>query len=71
MSVAVSALTQAYAPTPTNIRSFKYPLSRTLYVYEAAGTYLPKSEETQLLLNLLDRSFADPILLDHDFFTVD
>lgn len=62
---------KAYSPTPTNIRSFNYPLSRQLYIYEASGAYSKKDSEVQLLNNIIDRSFADPILVDNEFFTVD
>ncbi len=71
VAVSVSAEQQAYLPNVANIRSFKYPLARKLYVYEASGAYVQKAAETQLLQNLIDRSFADPILIDHDFFTID
>ncbi len=71
LSLAKTSADKYYAPTPTNIRSFNYPLSRTLYVYEAAGAYSKKDAEVQLLGNIIDRSFADPILVDNEFYTVD
>ncbi|RZA21737.1 MAG: hypothetical protein EOP10_16295 [Proteobacteria bacterium] len=71
LSLAKTSADKFYAPTPTNIRSFNYPLSRTLYVYEAAGAYSKKDAEVQLLGNIIDRSFADPILVDNEFYTVD
>jgi phosphate transport system substrate-binding protein len=71
LSLAKSSADKYFSPTPANIRSFKYPLARTLYVYEAAGKYSKKEAETQLLANIIDRSFADPILVDNEFFTVD
>jgi phosphate transport system substrate-binding protein len=69
LPLAKSAGAQAFAPNPANIRSFDYPLARRLYVYEAVGT-LTEGEQT-LLSNILDRSFSDPILTKHDFFTLD
>jgi phosphate transport system substrate-binding protein len=69
--LSLTADTKSYLPTPANIRTFNYPLSRKLYVYEAAGAYVQKASETQLLGNILDRSFADPILVDNEFFTID
>lgn len=62
---------KSYLPTPANIRSFNYPLARRLFVYEASGAYVQKPAETALLANILDRSFADPILVDNEFFTID
>jgi phosphate transport system substrate-binding protein len=58
-------------PTAANIRSANYPLARSLYIYEATGSRTPNKEETQLLQQLLDRSFLDPIAQDHDFVTLD
>ncbi len=69
--LAKKAEDKAVAPTPTNIRNFSYPLARSLYVYEAQGSYSKTDAELQLLNNLIDRSFADPILVDNEFFTVD
>ncbi len=71
LPLSLTVDSKAYLPTPSNIRSFKYPLARRLFVYEAAGTYTQKPAEKQLLSNILDRSFADPILIDNEFFTVD
>lgn len=69
LPLAKSADAPAYAPSPANIRSFDYPLARRLYVYEAVGS-LTEGEQT-LLNKILDRSFSDPILAKHDFFTLD
>lgn len=56
--------------TAATIRNESYPLSRKLYVYEASGARQPNAIEAQLLEQLLDRSFMDPILQDHDFITL-
>lgn len=61
---------QAFDPSPANVRSFKYPLSRNLYVYEAKGSIAPNAAENELLELLLDPSFMNPILLDHNFITL-
>lgn len=58
-------------PTTASIRNETYPLSRKLYIYEAAGARTPNKVEAQLLEQLLDRSFLDPIVQDHDFVTID
>jgi len=60
-----------YLPTIDNIRSGRYPLSRTLYVYEAGGTVAPSEVERRLLDHLLRRPFLDAILLAHGFYTLD
>lgn len=69
LPLAKDASSRAYAPNPTNIRSFNYPLARRLYVYAAEGA-LNAAEQT-LLDNILDRFFSDPILVDNEFFTID
>jgi phosphate transport system substrate-binding protein len=61
----------AYLPTVHNIRKSLYPLSRTLYVYEATGNYKLNDAESRLLPQLLDRSFLDPIVQQNDFVTLD
>ena len=61
----------AYLPTVHNVRKALYPLARTLYIYEAKGSYTLNSAEAQLLPNLLDRSFLDPIVQQNDFITLD
>jgi phosphate transport system substrate-binding protein len=68
--LAASAGGEAFDATPANVRAFKYPLSRNVYVYEAKGSVTPGQAENQLLDLLLDPSFINPILLDHDFITV-
>jgi phosphate transport system substrate-binding protein len=68
--LAVTAGGEAFEPTAANVRAFKYPLSRKLYVYEAKGSLTPGQAENQLLDLLLDPSFINPILLDHDFITL-
>lgn len=61
----------AYLPTVHNIRQKLYPLARTLYVYEATGSYSLNPVESKLLPQLLDRSFLDPIVQQNDFITLD
>ncbi|MFZ9519636.1 MAG: PstS family phosphate ABC transporter substrate-binding protein [Silvanigrellaceae bacterium] len=61
----------AYLPTVHNIRKSLYPLARTLYVYEATGSYTLNSAESKLLPQILDRSFMDPIVQQNDFITLD
>lgn len=70
LPLAASAGAQMYEPSPVNVRSFAYPLSRKLFVYEASGAVSPNQAENELLDLLLDPSFINPILLDHDFITV-
>lgn len=70
--VAISKAGTAYVqPTAATIRNETYPLSRKLFVYEATGARTPNKVEAQLLEQLLDRSFLDPIVQDHDFVTID
>ena len=71
LSLSKDASSKAYLPLPATIRTFQYPLSRRLYIYEASGRVQPTAAERSLLNNVLDRSFADPILLDNEFFTLD
>lgn len=71
LSLAKKEGGKAYLPTPSTIRSFNYPLARKLYVYEASGKVKPTASEATLLGNMLDRSFADPLLQDNEFFTLD
>ncbi|MGE3757291.1 MAG: PstS family phosphate ABC transporter substrate-binding protein [Pseudobdellovibrionaceae bacterium] len=59
------------APNVSTIRNKTYPLSRSLYIYEVSGAKSPNKVEAQLLEQLLDRSFLDPIVQDHDFITID
>ena len=60
-----------YLPTVQNIRDFKYPLSRYLFVYEAKGAHTPNAAEAKLLSKVLDRSFMDPIVQANEFYTLD
>lgn len=62
---------QFVLPLTTTIRNGSYPLSRQLYIYEVSGARTPNAIEAQLLEQLLDRSFLDPIIQDHDFITLD
>jgi phosphate transport system substrate-binding protein len=59
------------APTAANIRNETYPLARKLYIYSVSGSRKMNSVEARLLELLLDRSFLDPIVQDHDFITID
>ena len=61
----------AVEPNTQTIRSMIYPLSRKLYVYESSGNKSPAGAEQELLEYVLDRSFLDPIMQDHDFITLD
>ncbi len=58
-------------PTAATIRDETYPLARKLYIYSSSGSRSPNSIEGKLLEQLLDRSFLDPIVQDHDFVTID
>lgn len=70
--LAISKAGNSYViPTAATIRNETYPLSRKLYIYEATGARTANKEEAQLLEQLLDRSFLDPIVQDHDFVTLD
>ncbi|MGZ3769802.1 MAG: PstS family phosphate ABC transporter substrate-binding protein [Bdellovibrio sp.] len=70
--LAISKTGSSYVqPTASTIRNETYPLSRKLFVYEATGARTPNKMEAQLLEQLLDRSFLDPIVQDHDFVTID
>lgn len=62
---------QFVQPTAATIRNETYPLSRKLYLYSASGKRSPNAVEAKLLEQLLDRSFLDPIVQDHDFITID
>ena len=61
----------SYLPTVHNVRVKLYPLARTLYVYEARGSYSLNAAELKLLPQVLDRSFMDPIVQQNDFITLD
>ena len=71
LAVSVDATSTPFLPTGPNVRSFKYPLSRFLYVYEAGGASALAAPEKALLAKLLDRSFLDPIAQANEFFTLD
>lgn len=72
-TVAVAAKTgaQAVEPNTTTVRNASYPLARKLFVYEATGAKSVEGAEAELLEYVLDRSFLDPIVQDHDFITID
>lgn len=71
IAVAVDASAPAYLSTIDNVRTFKYPLSRYLYVYEARGATTLTTAEASLLDKILDRSFLDPIVQANEFYTLD
>lgn len=72
LEVSLSKAGAAYvAPTAATIRNETYPLARKLYIYSASGKRGPNQIEQKLLEQLLDRSFLDPIVQDHDFITID
>lgn len=70
IGVAKSAGEAFVTATTATIRNGLYPLARSLYIYEATGARKPNQVEAQLLEQVLDRSFLDPILQDHDFVTL-
>ncbi|MEI8026628.1 MAG: substrate-binding domain-containing protein [Pseudomonadota bacterium] len=57
------------SPTVVNIRSFKYPFARFLYVYEVPEKLT--SAEKSLVEKLADRTFLDPIVQNNGFITLD
>jgi phosphate transport system substrate-binding protein len=72
LPVAVDVNSKYVPLNVSTVRSFEYPLARRLFIYEATGAKTPNSSEEKLLNSyLLDRSFLDPIVQDHEFYTVD
>jgi phosphate transport system substrate-binding protein len=71
VAMAQKAGQTAVLPNTTTIRNGSYPLARKLFVYEATGAKTVAGAEQELLEYLLDRSFLDPIVQDHDFITID
>ncbi len=71
LAIAQKAGQSVVLPNTTTIRNGSYPLSRKLYIYEATGSKTAAGVEQELLGYLLDRSFLDPIVQDHDFVTID
>lgn len=71
VSVAKEAGAEFVELNVNTVRSFAYPLSRKLFVYEVKGARAPSQTEQKLLQTLLDRSTMDPILQDHEFYTID
>jgi ABC-type phosphate transport system substrate-binding protein len=71
LNIAKDTTSQYVSPTAATVRNGTYPLSRKLYVYEATGARTANKVEAQLMELLLDRSFIDPIIQDHEFFTID
>lgn len=57
------------APSTETIRDFSYPLARRLYVNWVTDGRFPTVAEQALLDNLLDRTFLDPLLVEHEFVT--
>ncbi len=53
------------------VRSFAYPLSRSLFIMETTGAHTPNEAEAKLLGWILDRSNMDQIVQDNEFYTVD
>ncbi len=69
-AIAVAA-GQPYVELNVNtVRSFAYPLSRKLFVYEVTGSQKPNATEAKFLRKILDRSFLDPILQNNEFYTI-
>lgn len=62
---------EAVELTAGTVRDATYPLARNLYVYEISGARVPNEAEAKLMTYLLDRSFIDPIVQDHEFYTLD
>ncbi len=58
-------------PLAQTIRDHSYPLSRELFLVEVTGARAPNEVESKLMEFVLDRSFMDPIVQDHDFITID
>ncbi|MBC7419992.1 MAG: substrate-binding domain-containing protein [Bdellovibrio sp.] len=71
VAISATAASAAITPNTATIRDGSYPLSRKLYIYSASGVRAPAGAEQELLEYLLDRSFLDPIVQDHDFVTLD
>lgn len=71
LAISAKAGAAAVLPNTTTIRNASYPLARKLYIYESSGSKAPAGAELELVEYLLDRSFLDPILQDHDFITLD
>jgi phosphate transport system substrate-binding protein len=67
LAIGTTAAGPFVAPSPATIRSFSYPLARRLYLVSVTGARVPSLDEQNLLENVLDRSFMDPILLQNDF----
>jgi phosphate transport system substrate-binding protein len=71
LAVAKDTASQYVQPATTTIRNQTYPLARKLFIYSVSGTRAMNNIESQLLEQLTDRSFMDPIVQDHDFITID
>ena len=72
VAVAAAGSTKFVHLNVNTVRSNDYPLSRKLFIYEVKGAKTPNTSEEKLLNSyLLDRSFLDPIVQDHEFYTVD
>ena len=71
-SIGVAKSGENYVlPVTATIRDGSYPLSRKLFIYESTGARKVNQAEQQFLDQVLDRSFMDPIVQDHDFVTID
>lgn len=72
VAIAAAGSTNFVHLNVNTVRSNEYPLARKLFIYEVKGAKNPNSSEDKLLNSyLLDRSFLDPIVQDHEFYTVD
>lgn len=68
LSIANKVGAKGVYPTVETIRNRSYPLSRNLYLYELnQGT---SDAEQDLIQNMTDRKFMDPIVQKHEFFTL-
>jgi phosphate transport system substrate-binding protein len=71
INVSKEGTTNFVTPTAATVRDGSYPLARKLYVYEVTGARTINKVESQLVEFILDRSFIDPIIQEHEFFTID
>jgi ABC-type phosphate transport system substrate-binding protein len=69
LAIGTTAAGPFVLPGESTLRDFTYPLARRLYVVVASGAVVPSEAENALLVNLLDRSFLDPIVTANEFIT--
>lgn len=55
----------------STVRDFSYPFARFLYVYSVSGARQMNAAEQKFMSYVADRSFLDPIVQDHEFYTLD